>query len=279
MTNKSFNSSLISMIFLVMLFSSAMTTKLAVSSGKVKQDTENTCYFGTVQTVLTILQATTDDFEAAIEIDSKPVIENIKEFAQSLGALKVKYDNESLSAADVSAFKTQFSSIISKVSGFSSIGSKINNGNFSEILDLLESLLEKELKHYPFYTAPDALLWAKYTFTISFLSSTSDKSACVSPDHIEFFDKLKADLNQENVKLKSIETENIHLTNKKLKTRVGFAFWIEVSRKRIKENGGKETLFMINNTCKGEEYVIKVSLFIDNDDKEIYAKIEIGDQV
>lgn len=267
------------MIFLVMLFSSAMATKLAVSSGKVKQDTENTCYFGTVQTVLTILQATTDDFEAAIEIDSKPVIQNVKEFAQNLGALKVKYDNESLTAADVQTFKTKHSSIISSVSGFASIGSKINNGNFSEILDLLESLLNKELKHYPFYTAPDALLWAKYTFTISFLNLASEKSACVSPDAIDFFDKLKADLNQENVKLKSIESDNIHLTNKKLKTRVGFAFWIEVSRKRLKENGGKETLFMINNTSKGNEYLIKVSLFIDNDDKEIYAKIEIGDQV
>lgn len=267
---------LINLIFVGILTMNAVAGKLAATTSlKVKQDTENTCFYGSAATVISILSSVTSDFESSVNIDSLPLLQSMKVFANDLGKLKTKHDAETLSDTEINTFISAHQDLIDEVPAFNNIKHKIKNGKFFGIINKLLPSLENLFKKYPFYTAKDAKLYLRYVFTISFLNDITNKNDCVNPKDIKLFDELRTDLNQQTVVRRHAKTDTFVLDNQQLADRFGFAFWHHISKTKLIEEGGKYNLVTMAALHKGDIHLIKIDARYNSVTNKIFIDISI----
>lgn len=242
---------------------------------KLTSNQDNTCFYGTGNDLIAILNNVIADFEAGVGIASLTDLTNLKNFATDLGALWTKLDADNLTEADITAFVASYNTYISQAAGLANIADLINNGKFFKILRELQGILNNLFETYPFYTAGDAELYLEYVLTVSYLTGLADKTKCVDPVDIDIFDDLKFDLNQETVRRRAAIKDTYTLTHQVLRKRFNIAFWYQIDIEKLHNNGNKLTLLSFSNNINGQLSYNSIELVFSPDTNETNIVVKI----
>lgn len=240
------------------------------AASNMKLDTENNCFYGSNNDLITILGSTIDEFSKAIQMESNSEYKALSEFATSLGKLRAKHSKNNLGASDVSGFKSQYSSIINS-NGLVGIDTLLYSGNFSKIIDHLRNKVANIFSNHAFYTAEDSMHALRYMVVKSYLEESNDKSSCVSPKDIQLFDKLKNDLNQQNVEFKDFHQHDL-LNHETLYERYNLVFSVLSDRRQTSAG----SLVNITNKSSSANHIISVALR-DHENKPS-VEIKVGNK-
>lgn len=269
---------LLPMILFGILCMNSVVAKLATSSTKVKQDTNNNCYYGSVEVLIQILSSTVNEFEDAVSISTDQVAQNFSDFANGLGDLKALLEQGKLTDDSINSFINQFTKIITDA-GISDISQNIKNGNFNSIINSISSLVSKHYQGKPVYTPDDFVQYLYYKLILRVLEGVPEKSSCVDPKYVNFFDKLKADLNQETTTISKL-TGDLTLDKTVLRSRVGLAFWLILDKKVIKDGKTNVDIINLSNYDRdGTLHLVKLYVFYDDTADTLAINFSIGGDI
>lgn len=253
----------ISLIFIGMISMSSVSAKLAVSSHAVQSDNNNNCYFGSISTVQTILKGITDEFANSVTLADKADVVAYVDLVKDLGDIHYKKTVGTLQDSDIAALISKNSNSISNA-GISNIKSLISDGNFSDIIAAIKKEASTHFENTAFYFSDDLLLFFNYVEISAFLENYDDKNACVKPEILQNVDKLKGDLNQEDLSYSTLP-DKLYLSKLELKNRFGFALYYTVKRETLKSLNNNVDLFIISNQGKDVLHLTKISIEMDKD--------------